>query len=680
MYDTPIDQLPQTSALTLGRLKSIGINTFGDLLKYFPVRYADFSLIETINKLQVGESATVKGVVVSAKNSYTRRRGFTIQNILVDDDTGKIEITWFNQPYILRNIKEGMRIAVAGVVAKSSTGIKLEPKEYELTGDSKDTVHTGRIVPYYSEKRGLSSRLLREKISTVLTLTSTSKPAPDPLPTKIRKKYNLIPQETAIRLIHFPPDLKSQESATYRLAFDEFFIIQLSAALTREKWKNEKDGHAFEIKKYENKILDFTKNLPFKLTDSQNKVIHEITKDLQNAYPMNRFLQGDVGSGKTVVAAIAALAAQLNGFQTLFMAPTEILANQHFSTLSSLFQKTSIKVGLHTGSAKINKSENYDIVIGTHALIQKTVNLGRVGLVVIDEQHRFGVRQRAKLKEKGINPHLLTMTATPIPRTVALTLYGELDISVIDQMPVGRIPIKTHLVPKIKRDKGYGWIADQVKDTGSQVFVVCPLIEESEHETMQTVRAATAEYEKLKTTIFKHLTVGLIHGKLKPAEKNQIMLDFQNKKYDVLVTTTVVEVGIDVANATIMLIEGAERFGLAQLHQLRGRVGRGAKKSYCFLFTETENEAVKNRLEYFAHTELGAQVAEYDFKHRGAGDIYGLRQHGASSLAIANLSDYALIKETQDSVSEFVKEYKIEDFPELNQIIKNYQFDLIAKD
>lgn len=375
---------------------------------------------------------------------------------------------------------------------------------------------------------------------------------------------------------------------------------------------------------------------------------------------MNRFLQGEVGSGKTVVAALACYLTYLNGFKSLFMAPTEILANQHYATLVKLFNKTSIKVGLVTGSTK--KYFQADIIVGTHALITKKFELEKIGLVIVDEQHRFGVSQRAELKNKGLNPHLLTMTATPIPRTVALTLYGELDLSIIDEMPVVRLAVKTYLVPKEKRQSCYQWIKLQVTGYKLQVFIVCPLIEESEIETMKSVRAAKKEFENLKK-IFFEFKLGLLHGKLKSKEKNAVMTNFKNKNLDILVTTPVVEVGVDIPNATIMLIEGAERFGLAQLHQLRGRVGRSNKQSYCFLFSESKEAGVLGRLGMFTKTNDGNKLAEEDLRIRGPGDIYGVKQHGYLDLKIAMLSDYKMIEKTKKAVEYFTGHYSINNFP-----------------
>jgi len=434
---------------------------------------------------------------------------------------------------------------------------------------------------------------------------------------------------------------------------------------------------------HELSLQKFIANLPFKLTSDQNKATKEITTDLEKAVPMNRFLQGDVGSGKTVVAAIACYLTVLNGYQSLIMAPTEILANQHFQTINNLFSRlTTLRVSLITSSQKLSASwriENSDIIIGTHALLNQKLKFEKVGLVVVDEQHRFGVNQRALLKEKALNPHLLTMTATPIPRTVALTLYGELDLSYIKELPYGRLPIKTFLVPKEKRGDGYNWIKNQIKEKQAQVFIVCPLIEESESETLKSIKAAKIEFENTKK-IFPEFKLGLLHGKIKSLEKQKIMSDFKNKKIDILVSTPVVEVGIDIPGATIMIIEGVERFGLAQLHQLRGRVGRSDKQSYCLLFSENLLEKTIKRLNFFCKNNLGIKLAEFDLTNRGAGNIFGTEQHGFVNLKIADLSDFELISKTKKAVEYFVGKYKIEDWEELKERVKKYETKQISRD
>ncbi|MFA5770464.1 MAG: ATP-dependent DNA helicase RecG [Patescibacteria group bacterium] len=694
MLNTPITSLPSTSSITTRKLKSLDINTYFDLLNYFPTRYEDYSVLSKIDRIQIGEIVTISGKIVEAKNQYTRSR-ITIQKVIISDDTGTVEVNWFNQPYLIRVFKIGETISISGLVKQFGAKITIEPKEYEI-GDKK--IHTGRLVPIYSEKKGLSTKTIREKIHAILNTTSeVVHRVAETLPKEIISYNNLIDENKAYQQIHFPDTIDLANKARERLAFDELFNLQLANNLIKKEWKKERVGNQFKISNYELRINNYIKNLPFKLTNDQNKAIDEIINDLKKTTPMNRFLQGDVGSGKTVVAAVACYLSFLNGYQSIIMAPTEILANQHYESISKLFVKSKIinsksqinskfkipKIQLITGSQKIKKlkikNEKFDILIGTHALLSKKTKFKKVGLVVIDEQHRFGVNQRALLKEKTLNSHLLTMTATPIPRTVALTLYGELDLSYIEEMPKGRQVIKTFLVPKEKRNSGYQWIKKQITENKAQVFIVCPLIEESESETLKSVKAVTVEFENLKK-IFTGFKLGLLHGKLKSIEKNQIMEDFKNKKTEVLVSTSLVEVGIDIPDATIMFIEGAERFGLAQLHQLRGRVGRSNKQSYCLLFSENLSEKTIKRLEYFCKNNLGVKLAEFDLKNRGAGNIFGTEQHGFVNLKIANLADFELISKTKKAVEYFVGKYKIEDWEELEKAIKKYRGERISRD
>ncbi len=708
-----IDKLPATSSITTHKLKSLGINSYFDLLNYFPTRYEDYSIVSKINRIQVGEVVTIIGKIIEAKNQYTRSR-ITIQKIVISDDTGVVEVNWFNQPYLIRVFKIGEMVSVSGIVKQFGAKISIDPKEYEIifdrSNDQKNLKHTGKIVPIYSEKRGLSTKTVRDKIFFILNSVVGDDPRVvpvghdgptlrDPLPPSIIKFNHLIDEDEAYKQIHFPDSLEMADKARERLAFDELFNLQLANNLVKKEWKKERVGNVFKVEtRHALSLQDFIANLPFKLTSDQTKVIDEIISDLKKTTPMNRFLQGDVGSGKTIVATIACYLSYLNGYQSIFMAPTEILAQQHFQSISKLFERVGIKptptIKLITGSTKkLNSVETghapslqknqYDIIIGTHALLSKKTKFNKVGLVVIDEQHRFGVEQRALLKEKSLNPHILTMTATPIPRTVALTLYGELDLSYIEEMPAGRQIIKTFLVPKEKRTNGYEWIKKQIKENKSQVFIVCPLIEESENETMKSLKAVRSEFEKLKK-IFSDVktrhALSLLHGRMKSIEKNKVMDDFKNKKIDILVSTPVVEVGIDIPDATVMLIEGADRFGLAQLHQLRGRVGRSNRQSYCLLFTENTSEKTISRLKYFCKNNLGTKLAEFDLKNRGAGNIFGVEQHGFVNLKIANLGDFEMIEKTKKAVEYFMEKYDVKDWGELKIRLKKFETKQISKD
>ncbi|MDO8497093.1 MAG: ATP-dependent DNA helicase RecG, partial [bacterium] len=682
-----IETLPHTHSITIKRLKALEIHTLFDLLNYFPTRYENYSIISPISQLQDGETVTIRGVIEDFKNVYTRR--ITIQKAIISDTGGKIEAVWYNQPFLSRALRKGLEISVSGPITRFLHTFSIEPKEYEIIVPGKTPIHTGRIVPIYSGKKNLTSRTLRDKIWNMLTTLSENgilAGVTEPFPSDIFAFNSLMDIHKAYMAIHFPATPHDADLARARFAFEEMFTIQLSSTLIKREWKKEKVGLPFTLDETRmKKIATCIAGLPFELTQAQKRSIDETLEDLKKNHPMNRFLQGDVGSGKTVVAAIGAYASFLNGYKSIIMAPTEILAQQHFQTLSQMFEKTKVKVGLQTGSIKMvspkkkNTSlfDEFDIVVGTQALISEKMKLDSVGLVVIDEQHRFGVAQRSALKEKGVNPHLLTMTATPIPRTVALTIYGELDLSVIDEMPKGRTPIKTYVVPQKKRYDAYIWIKKKIRTEHTQVFIICPLIEESEHETLKSVKAAEKEYDHLKTDVFKDYTLGLLHGKMKPKEKEEIMKQFKNKTIDILVSTSVVEVGIDIPNASIMIIEGAQRFGMAQLHQLRGRVGRGSVQSYCLLFTDATEQTTTERLIFFAKHINGMELSEYDMKLRGPGQLYGLQQHGYTYLKVASFFDYPLIDKTKRAVTYFLDRYRLTEFPELQRKMEKFRIEQV---
>lgn len=684
LFLTPIEFLPKTASRTISRLKSVGIGTYENLLHYYPFRYNDFSVTSKIENLQAGETVTVRGKILSIRNIFTRRR-ITIQEAILQDQSGKMKLIWYNQPYLTRMLSKDKYISVSGVIEKDNNLLVMKPIEFEiLVSLESEAIHTGRIAPVYSTIYGLSSKTIREKIHYIVTKINLEEyTANELIPDEIIRSNKLVSLRDAINKIHNPTNNDDIKMASRRLGFDELFIRILSSQLVKKQWRQEKVNHVISITNSDkDKIAKFISNLPFKLTKSQEGAVGDILGDLQKLSPMNRFLQGDVGSGKTVVALIAAYLMFLKDKMTLIMAPTEILAKQHFTTISKLAKKTGIRIALQTGSHKDIKTKDdidkYSIIVGTHALINMPYKFNRVALVIIDEQHRFGVQQRAILSKYGIHPHLLSMTATPIPRTVSLTIYSELDLSIIDELPAGRKTIKTHIVPFHKRQACYEWIKTQISTCAVQAFIVCPLIETSEKETFKTIKAAKTEYENLKNNIFPSLKIALLHGKMKANEKNNIMENFKNKNIDILVTTSVVEVGIDVPNATIMLIEGAERFGLAQLHQLRGRVGRADKQSYCFLHVSNFTQATA-RLTYFAKTNSGLALSEYDLKLRGPGEMYGKAQHGYSDLRIANLSDARLIVEVKNAVFIFLEKYSIEKFFKLKRMLDSYNLPLIAK-
>jgi len=494
-------------------------------------------------------------------------------------------------------------------------------------------------------------------------------PLTDFLPETIGKKQRLEDFNQALRSIHFPKDMPAAEKARERFAFEELFLLQLEVGQRKQAWQKEKLAFQFFVD--QEKVLEFMRNLPFELTRAQKRASREILNDLGQNKPMNRLLQGDVGSGKTVIAALAIYLAWLNNTQSALMAPTEILAHQHYQTLKQLLASLGLKVFLLTGSSGI-KTENFDVLIGTHALIHKRAQFKKLGLAIIDEQQRFGVEQRAKLIQKAnlpqkrMSPHILTMTATPIPRTIALTLYGDLSLSVLDEMPPGRQKIKTWVVPPQKRNSAYSWIRERIKDSDEQAFIICPLIEES--ETLQSVKAAKVEFENLSKKVFPDLKLGLLHGRMKSQEKNEVMKQFKEGLLDILIATPVVEVGIDIPQATIMLIEGAERFGLSQLHQLRGRVGRGSKESFCLLFTPSTSGKSFERIKALEKINIGSQLAELDLKLRGPGEIYGTAQHGFLDLKIASFADLELIEKTKRAAGEILP--KVGQYPLLQAKLK----------
>lgn len=651
------------------RLEKLGIFKLRDFLFHIPFRYEDYSLVSKIGQIQPGETVTLKGTVDEINNVYTRRYK-TIQRAVISDETGSVNIMWFNQPFLTKAIKKGDKISVSGKVdLDKNTPILISPI-YEVIFEDQ-TIHTGRLVPVYPETRGISSKWLRRQIFKLLEDLNQVE---EYLPDEFLEKNSLMEIKQALSRIHFPKNFEEEQKARERLSFDELLQIQLSVVTRKKEWEKEKVNKPWEIKKNENKIQNLIKSLPFELTNAQKKAIQDILNDFEKEKAMNRLLEGDVGSGKTVVAAIAIYEAYLNGFQSAFMAPTEILANQHFKTLTELLGKKGVGIELLTGSTKL-KDKDFNLLVGTHALIHKKAEFKNLGLIVIDEQQRFGVEQRSLIRQKGKNPHLLTMTATPIPRTVALTIYGDLDLSILDEMPKERLKIKTWLVPPEKRTGAYVWIEKKVKE-GDQVFIVCPFIEES--ETMVTIKAAKKEFERLSKDVFPNLSLGLMHGKMKSAEKDKILTDFKDKKIDILVSTPVIEVGIDISNATIMLIEEAERFGLAQLHQLRGRVGRGNKQSFCLLFTQSKNPQTLERLKSLETIFSGALLSELDLQLRGAGQVYGTIQHGTPRLKVASFSDFELIKKTKDKAAEIFD--NLDKFPRLKKIIEESKNKNISPD
>ena len=667
---TPIRSLGGIYKRYASFLEKLGIINLEDFLYHIPFRYDDFSLISDIDKVQPGEIVTIRGDVVEIKNQYTRRY-FTLQKAKIKDKTGQIDIVWFNQPYIPKSISPGDKISLSGKVDEKVGKLQISSLEFEI-GDS-DFIHTGRLVPVYPETRGISSKWIRRQVFKLLN--ENAEEIEEFLPEDLLKRNELRLLPESLRNIHFPNNIDEVALSRKRLSFDELFLMQTSSRLRKQEWQKNLKGFSFNVKNSKTKIDKFIKSLPFELTIAQKRTVSEIFTDLKQSKPMNRLLEGDVGSGKTIVAAISIYLASLNGFQSVFMAPTEILAGQHYKTISTLLAPLGIKIAFATGSKK-ESLENFNVLVGTHAVISEKIKFDNLGLVVIDEQQRFGVEQRSIIRKKGKNPHVLTMTATPIPRTIALTMYGDLDLSILDEMPKGRKIIKTWLVPKFKRTAAYEWIKKQIDQKQGQVFIICPFIEES--ESMQSVKAATKEFENLQKNVFKKHKLALLHGKLKAREKEKILSDFRNGGFDILVATPVVEVGIDIPNAALILIEASERFGLSQLHQLRGRVGRNDKQAYCLLFTESINPITNQRLRAMESTNIGAELAELDLKLRGPGEIYGTQQHGRKLLKIASFSDFDLIKQTRSEAQRIISE--LNKYPKLNKKIAEMNTKEISPD
>lgn len=661
-FKTSVSAFPFVGSVFARRLARLDVKTLGNLLYHFPHRYDDFRLISKIRRVQIGEVVTLRGKIISIKNDYTKR-GKVLQNAEIEDDTGKLGVIWFNQRYLARTLKEGMIVSLSGKVDWFGRKKVLASPDYEILRDmDSPTLHTGRLVPIYPETASLSSKWMRNRIANLLPQVQII----DFLPKGVLEKYNLVDLPTALQFIHFPKNEHEATIARQRFAFEEFFLLHLTVLARKKEWSAK--SVRWKIKVPEIEVSNFISNLPFELTRAQRRSIKELLSDLTKETPMNRLLEGDVGSGKTVVAAVGAYVVAKNGLQAAIMAPTQILATQHYNTLKKLLDPHNIKVELVTGSTPTTSGVKNSlhpggvkpsVIVGTHALLHSKAKplIKKLAFVVIDEQHKFGVEQRAILLETTQRhlSHILTMTATPIPRTIALTLYGDLDLSVLDELPPGRQIVTTWLVPHEKREGAYGWVSKQI-ESGSQAFIVCPLIEESEIETMKSMRAATVEFKRLKINIFPDLKLGLLHGRMKSNEKDLEIEKFRNKETDILVSTPVVEVGIDIPNATVMMIETAERFGLAQLHQLRGRVGRGDKKSYCLLFTDLPSPKVIQRLKAMQDLRTGADLAELDLRLRGPGELFGTKQHGAAHLKVASFSDLPLIHKTKEAAEKIFPE------------------------
>jgi len=623
--------------------KRLSIKTVSDLLYHFPTYYEDRSNVIPISQTSPGKRQVIQGKILLV-DQFKVARNLSILKVAVRDNTGIIYAIWYNQEYLNQIIKKGKELVLSGKVGWRFGQRQIKVEDFELlSGDEEDNLHLRRIVPFYPLTEGLSQRTLRRIIR--VNLEEKSACLVDFLPHELRKRYSFIPLAEALNNIHFPEDFFRQKEARRRLVFEEFFLLQSALALKRKEYKKE-PGISFSVEG--ELVKSFFHSLPYSLTSSQKKVIGEILEDMRGSQPMNRLLQGDVGSGKTIVAAVALLTAIANGYQTALMAPTEILAQQHWLNLRELLGFLNVRLALLVSDLpspekrkilKGLKRGRVQLVVGTHALIQKEVDFYKLGAVVIDEQHRFGVMQRLNLRSKGKSPHVLVMTATPIPRTLALTSYGDLDISIIDELPPGRKSIITRWISENKRGELYQFIREKLK-TGRQAYFVYPLIEESEELDLKSAQNAA---NQLQRDVFPNFEVCLLHGRMRREEKERIMDSFRKRKINILVSTSVIEVGIDISNANLMLIENAERFGLAQLHQLRGRIGRGARQSYCFLVTGKKlSREGRGRVRIMCKVTDGFQIAEEDLKLRGPGEFFGTRQWGMLNLKIADL-----IKDTQ---------------------------------
>ncbi|MBP6989354.1 ATP-dependent DNA helicase RecG [Candidatus Shapirobacteria bacterium] len=619
-------KLPGLGPKTEIKLKKLGIESETELLYHFPHRYLDFSKITPISQLNFNESTTISGQIIHLENIYTRS-GKTLQKIILSDSTGTIELIWFNQPFLVKNFKIGETWAFAGFPSLYKGKTTIFAPEY-------GQYHTGKIIPIYPETKGLTSRWFRKNIS--LNLSKLISTTSELLPKSILTKYKLSSLDNSLAQIHFPKDQSELESARLRLSLDEILSLLARSYLERQSWAS--FTPKFTLKNYP--TTELINSLPFKLTPSQLQAWKEIRRDLiSKTKVMNRLLSGDVGSGKTIIALLSSYLVSQNHHQSLILAPTEILAKQHYTTFKKFLPK--VPLFLLTAKNKINsKLPNDAIIIATHAaLFQKEKFIDSIALLVIDEQHKFGVKQRSFLGSQN-PPHTLSMTATPIPRTISLTLLGNLDISTLSCPPKNRPLTKTFLVPNNKIPDCYSWLQQDIILRQTQAFIVCPFIEES--ESITSIKSAKKEFERL-VKLFPKLKLALIHGKTEPETRNKILDDFKHNKINILVTTPIIEVGIDYPNATTIIIESADRFGLSQLHQLRGRVGRGELQSYCYLFTESQNDPSLNRLKYLEKTIDGFKIADYDLKTRGPGESFSTLQHGFPSLKIANLSDLKLI-------------------------------------
>ncbi len=669
LLDTPVENLSRIGKTVASRLKRLGVfNTF-DLIHYFPFRYDDFSNLKNIADLKPGDITTVRGKIELLTNKRSPRKKMVITECFLTDETGSIKAIWFRQPYIAKTLKNGDEVYFSGKVMGDLFSLTFQNPSYEKVAT--ETTHTARLVPIYPLTSGLTQKQLRFLTKQSMAIIDKIE---DILPASFKTKYQLSDLTTALKTIHFPENKAEIETATRRLKFNELLGFHLQNYLLK---KDAESSVAKALKFKEEETKKIVSNLGFILTGAQKKSAWQILQDMEKTKPMNRLLEGDVGSGKTVVAALAIASATLNKKQTALLAPTEILASQHFKTLQELLKPINCTIGLFTKNkhftyntadkktskltkaklAKLIDAAEINLVVGTHAMLEEKIDFKNLELVIIDEQHRFGVEQRKALREKSgdskTTPHLLSMTATPIPRTLALTIYGDLNLSIIDELPPGRKKPITKLIEPLQRDKAYEFILEKINE-GRQAFVICPLIEESDK---LGVKSATEEYNKLSEKIFPQLKIGLLHGRLKPKEKEEVMNKFTEGEINILVATSLIEVGVNVPNASVMVIESAERFGLSQLHQFRGRVNRAGFQAYCLLFSDSNTKKSVDRLKTLVNCFDGFKLAEEDLKLRGSGSFTGTAQSGfLAQFRMATFADAKLIAETKEALEELIKD------------------------
>jgi ATP-dependent DNA helicase RecG len=664
-----IQYLKGVGPKTAVQLKAMGIITVKDMLDYYPRDYEDMGNVKQIGEMVDGEIAAIQAQVSIIYPSRRIGKGKYMNRIIFQNSTGYIAGVWFNQPYIKNNFKVGQNVYLYGKISKRMGEVQIVDPQYDrdYEGDAKG------INPIYPTSKHISQNQLRKLSKQALEIIDSQ--IREYMPSEILEEHRLVDIKFAIKNIHYPENMDSLRAGIKRLKFDELLLLELGLMRSKEEFEESEGAFSIPIC---SQMVEFKEKLPFQLTGAQSRTVREVLRDMKRCKPMNRLVQGDVGSGKTMVAAIALFNTAMNGLQGALMAPTEILAEQHYASLNSLVSSWGVETALLTGSTSKKEKEEIlegiaggriKIVIGTHALIQDNVEFSSLALVITDEQHRFGVRQRTVLKEKGSNPHVLVMTATPIPRTLAIFMYGDMDISIIDELPPGRQKVDTYFMRPAMRNKVYGFVRDEISK-GRQAYVVCSMVEESEK---LEVESAAEMQEKLKEEYFSDFQVGLLHGRMSSEEKEEVMRSFKEGHISVLVSTTVIEVGVNVPNATVMVIENAERFGLAQLHQLRGRVGRGKHKSYCILVSEGKTKEACDRLNVLTRTNDGFEIAEKDMQQRGTGEFFGFRQHGLPELKLADImKDMAILKEAREAAKHILdKDDNSEEYCQLMKEVDN---------